>query len=322
MLGRLLNEVLKKKPPAYPWGDTLPIFGLADLRIGNLECVISDRGRPWSVFPKVFFFRSDAKNIKALQTARIDMVSVANNHALDYEYEALFEMLQILKEANIAFAGAGANFSQASQMAVRKVAHKKIGLLAFTDNEPLWAATRNHPGVFYIPVNLRDVSAKNFLKLVSKSKNFVDFLIVSAHWGPNWGYTPPHEQISFAHATIDAGADIIFGHSGHVFRGIEFYKDRPIIYCAGDFIDDYAVDEIERNDESFIFVAEVRKQNVIKLILYPTIIHRFQAILAKTTQARIIAEKMEKLSAEFGTKSCWQEGELCLEILGPKGEQR
>lgn len=87
---------------------------------------------------------------------------------------------------------------------------------------------------------------QNFLRHIENLQKEVDFLIVSAHWGSNWGYYPPKEHISIGHAMIDAGADLIFGHSCHVFRGIEVYKNRPIIYSTGDFIADYAIDEIEK----------------------------------------------------------------------------
>ncbi|HXG49726.1 MAG TPA: CapA family protein, partial [Methylomirabilota bacterium] len=82
MLGRLVNDLLKHEPPEYPWGNTLPLFRQADWRCCNLECAISDRGSPWSETPKVFHFRSAAKNIAVLKAARIDAVSLANNHSL------------------------------------------------------------------------------------------------------------------------------------------------------------------------------------------------------------------------------------------------
>ena len=314
MLGRLVNEFLNSAPPAYPWGDTLPIFRQADWRFCNLECVISDRGRPWSATPKVFHFRSDAKNLAVLEVAKITAVSLANNHALDFEYDAMFEMFGILDKARIARAGAGRDIEEAIQPAVCEVAGKKIGTVAFTDNEPAWEAKKDQPGIFYVPVDLSNSRAKALLEIIRQTKTKVDFLIVSAHWGPNWGYEPPAEQIPFARALLDAGADLIFGHSGHVFRGIEIYQGKPIIYCAGDFIDDYAVDEVERNDESFIFVLETEGGKIQKLQLYPTIIAEFQARLAKSTKAEVIAGKMQKLCEGFATQAVWEQEEACLEI--------
>lgn len=302
MLGRLVNKMLKYNDPAYPWGNTLSILQTADLRICNLECVLSDIGNPWSATSKIFHFRSDEKNIKTLQIAKIDIVSLANNHVLDYEYEALQRMLNILDEQGILHAGAGKDLSEASKAAFCQINDQKIALVAFTDNEPDWAAEENKPGIQYMPTDISDRRMQNFLSHIENLRKDVDFLIVSAHWGPNWGYYPPEEHRSIGHAIIDAGADLIFGHSGHVFRGIEVYKNRPIIYSAGDFIDDYAVDEIERNDESFIFVLEKERDSSLKLYLYPTCISQFQANLASSRREREILSQMESLCKGIGSK--------------------
>jgi len=277
MLGRLLNQLLKARPAEYPWGDTLPLFAAANFRVCNLECVLADHGRPWSLTPKTFHFRSDAKNVAVLQAAQMDCVSLANNHTLDYGDTALCEMLALLDEAGIGYAGAGRNLAECRQPTIASVQGQKIGVIACTDNEPAWEATEQQPGLLYVPVDVHDRRANRLLELVEQSRAEVDVLIVSAHWGPHWGYQPPAEHPRFARALLDAGADIIFGHSGHVCRGIEWYQGKPILYCAGDFIDDYAVDELERNAQSFLFVVELEGDRVHRLLLYPTVIGEFQA---------------------------------------------
>jgi poly-gamma-glutamate capsule biosynthesis protein CapA/YwtB (metallophosphatase superfamily) len=314
MLGRLVNEVLKQKSPAYPWGDTLSLFHTADVRICNLECVISDRGTPWSATPKVFHFRSDAKNIEALRVAHINAVSLANNHSLDFDYQGLFHTMRNLAAAGIQYAGAGTTIAEACAPALWETKGKKIGLIAFTDNEPAWEATEERPGIWYVPIDLKEKRAQQLLERVSQTKERVDFLIVSAHWGPNWGYAPPAEHVPFAHALIDAGADVLFGHSGHVIRGIEIYRDKPIMYCTGDFIDDYAVDEKERNDRSFIFVVEIDEQVPVRLLLYPTVIEAFQARCARPHERTAIVAPMQKLCMQLNTATTWNEQEERLEI--------
>ncbi len=307
MLGRLVNEVLKKEPSWYPWGDTLPIFQQVDLRICNLECVISDWGTPWSTTPKMFHFRSDGKNVNVLKEAKIDIVSLANNHVLDFEYKALFSMLKTLDQSKIKHAGAGSNFREASASAVTEVDGKRIGLIAFTDNEPEWEATENRPGVFYVPVNLHDERADILFEIIKNIRKTVDLLIVSAHWGPNWGYYPPSEHVVFGKSLIDAGADIVFGHSSHVVRGIETYRERPLLYSAGDFVDDYAVDEIERNDQSFIFVVETDFKKFHHLYLYPIVIRNFQAKFAKGKEKEEMISLMRGLCLDLGTESIWDD---------------
>ena len=314
MLGRLVNEVLESAPPEYPWGDTLPILHAADWRLSNLECVISDRGTPWSASPKTFHFRSGAKNIAVLEAACMNAVSVANNHVLDYGYDAMFEMLRILDRAGIIYTGAGANLVQASRLATADVRACKIGLIAFTDNEPGWEAATDRPGVFYVPTDLTDMRAKRLLDAIGTYSRVADYLIVSAHWGSNWGYVPPKEHVAFAHALVDAGAELIFGHSSHVFRGIELYKDRPILYGAGNFVDDYAVDTIERNDQSFIYLLDQENRIPRTLRLYPTLIRRCRARRAEGVYALSIAKKMKDLCAAFNVIADWNQAQGRLEI--------
>jgi poly-gamma-glutamate capsule biosynthesis protein CapA/YwtB (metallophosphatase superfamily) len=313
MLGRLVNTILKAKPPTYPWGNTLALFREADVRLCNLECVISDRGTPWSATPKVFHFRADAKNVAVLKAARIDAVSLANNHVLDFSYEGLFETLHHLEQAGIRLAGAGATLKEASDPAIWEVQGKKLGFIAITDNEPNWAASGEQPGVWYVPIRVEGKPAQHLFEVVQRTKAEVACLIVSIHWGSNWGYAPPPEHRLFAHALIDHGADIIFGHSSHVVRGIEVYQNRPIIYGAGDFIDDYAVDDVERNDQSFLFMIELNGTTPSRLLLYPTVIRQFQARRAENSERHAIVTHMQRLCTQLNTTMIWNEKEKRLE---------
>jgi len=314
MLGRLVNDVLSEMPPEFPWGDTLPLFRQADVRVCNLECVISDRGSPWKRTPKAFHFRTDAKNVQVLKAARMDAVSNANNHALDFESEALSDMLTILDKKNIARAGAGRDLAEASRPAFFERGGKRTALVSFTDNEPAWEATERDPGVFHVPVDPKDTRAEKLFGLVKTARPHADIVIVSAHWGPNWGYRPKKRHIPFGRLLIENGADIVFGHSCHVFQGIEIYKGGVILYSTGNFVDDYAVNEEERNDESFIFIVEIEEGRISRIRLYPTLIRYMQAGIAPPGLAEKIAEKMRTLCAEFGTEAMWDEAGHCLEI--------
>ena len=314
MLGRLVNDILKTNPPIYPWGDTLPIFQDADVRVCNLECAITDRGMPWSATPKAFHFRTDTKNVAVLRAAQINAVSLANNHILDFEYEGLFDTVQALKQAGIHAAGAGATLREASEPAIWEERGLKLGFMACTDNEPAWASSMTRPGVWYVPTWLQDERAHDLFEVVQRTKVEVACLIVSLHWGPNWGEVPPPEHRQMAHALIDHGADIVYGHSCHVVRAIEVYKNRPIIYGAGNFIDDYAIDEVERNDQSAIFLLDLQGTMISRMRLYPTIIDHFQARRARNDECKAVVTKMQKLCTQLQTATIWNEQEACLEV--------
>jgi len=311
MLGRLVNERLKTAGPAYPWGDTLPILRRADLRIANLECVLADGGAPEP--GKVFTFRTDAKNVHSLLAARLDVVSLANNHVLDYGPDALREMLPALDRHGILHAGAGTDRDTARRPAVLRVGADAVGFVAFTDNQPDWEAEAGSPGVHYVPAAATGERVEELLELVRRTASRVQLLIVSAHWGGNWGSAAPAGHRALARRLVDAGADVVFGHSPHIVRGVEVYRGRPVIYGAGDFVDDYAVDPEERNDRSFIFVLETDGGTPQRLRMFPTVIADFQARLAGRS-ARDIAARMQRLCAELGTAGGWDGAGGYLEI--------
>lgn len=310
MLGRLVNERLRRAGADYPWGDTAAVLRTADLTIANLECVLAAGGEPEA--GKVFHFRSDPKNVASLRTAGIGMVSLANNHVLDYGTGAFREMLPALDSAGVLHAGAGLDHDGARLPAVRRVSGTAVGLIAFTDNQPDWEADHG-PGVFYVPAVSSDRRVAELLELVQRTKARVELLIVSAHWGPNWGSGAPPEHRELARALIEAGADVVYGHSPHIFRGVELFRNRPIIYSAGDFVDDYAVDPLERNDQSFIFMLSTDKGTPRTLRLHPTLITDFQVRLAGRS-SRQIAERMQRLSRHLGTASSWDAAGGCLKI--------
>ncbi|KRE79369.1 CapA family protein [Arthrobacter sp. Soil763] len=311
MLGRLVNDRLRTADPAYSWGDTLPILRRADLRIANLECVLADGGAPEP--GKVFTFRSDLKNVHALATAGIDAVSLANNHVLDYGANAFREMMPALDAAGILHAGAGEDLAAAQRPAVLRAGGTAVGFVAFTDNEPDWDAAARSPGVHYVPVAGPGDRAERLLELVRETSSGVQLLIVSAHWGGNWGSEPLPEHRALARRLVDAGADVVFGHSPHIVRGVEFYRDRPVIYGAGDFIDDYAVDPVERNDRSFIFLLEADDGVPQLLRLFPTVIAGCQARMARG-DARGSTARMARLCAALGTAGSWNARDGCLEL--------
>jgi poly-gamma-glutamate synthesis protein (capsule biosynthesis protein) len=301
MLGRLVGDYLESTDdPCYVWGDTRNIIQECDLAICNLECVIADSGSPWRATPKVFHFRSHTKNLDSLACAGIDIVTLANNHSLDYGFTAFSEMLSLLKKAHISYAGAGESLEEATHPAILKVGDVHVGLLSFTDDMPEWAAANDQPGIYHIPPEPSSPHWQALFENIKQANEKCDFLIVSPHWGPNFSYEVQSVYKKWAHEIIKAGADIIFGHSGHIPRGIEIYKHKPIIYSAGDFIDDYAISDEEPNDEGFIYILELSGANPVALQLHPIIIRDFQALLAKA-RAPQIAHRLLHLSEEFDT---------------------
>jgi poly-gamma-glutamate synthesis protein (capsule biosynthesis protein) len=298
MLGRLVNRALQTRPPEYPWGDVLPVLRSTDGVVCNLECVLSDRGAPWP--GKLFTFRSDARNVRVLQAGGVRAVSLANNHVLDFGDEALADCLRVLDAAGIARAGAGRHAEEAQRPARWSCGGLQVGLVAFTDNEPEWEATADRPGVFYAPVDPDDPRFRRVVDLTADLSREVDVVVVSAHWGPNWGRRPLPEHREAARRLARAGARVVWGHSAHIVRGVEFVEGCVVMYSCGDFVDDYAVDEVERNDWSFAFLLEWRNGRV-EVELVPTVIRHFRAERAQGWEREALLQRMRQLCEELGT---------------------
>jgi poly-gamma-glutamate capsule biosynthesis protein CapA/YwtB (metallophosphatase superfamily) len=318
MLGRRVAEALNDHMrPEEPWGDVRPLLDAADLRIINLECAITDNEQPWIRTAKVFHFRAQPSAIETLRTARIDACSLANNHTLDFEEQGLLDTLEHLDAAGIRHAGAGRNQEEAADPAILTVPAnhtRRAALLAFTDNEPSFAAGTDRPGTNYLPVSLKPDVLRRVERAVSAVRGMgVDTVIFSNHWGPNMVQRPKKIFRRFAHAVIDRGVDIYYGHSAHVFQGVEIYRGKPIIYDTGDFIDDYAVNPELRNDWSFLFQVSVVEGRFERLDLTPVKLSYARVDLATGGERETILNRMEGLSAEMGTVFTRREGVLVLE---------
>ena len=295
MIGRLVNEVIGQKGYAYVWGNILPILHEHDLVMINLETTLTMNEQ---AVPKVFNFKSNPEHAAVLKEGNVSIVNLANNHSLDFGNQGLVDTLHALDTAHIMHVGAGLNNMQAQNPLIIQRNGITIGIVGATDNEPDWQAGPHKPGVFYFDVH----NCTSVANVIKQLKPRVDIVILSLHWGPNMRERPTQHYIDCAHAFIDAGADIIHGHSAHLFQGIELYNNKLILYDTGDFVDDYQVDEQLRNDRSFLFSLTLAKSGVQQLKLIPVVISNMQVNIATGSQARDILVRMKRLSAEFGTK--------------------
>lgn len=316
MLGRGVNEALRDvEDPQRPWGDVLPHLLSADLRLVNLECAVTGHLQRWSRSRKVFHFRADPAMLSYLRAAHVDGCSLANNHTLDFEEVGLLDTLRYLELAGIRHAGAGRNLEEARQPALLEAGPLRVALIAVTDNEPAFAAGRERSGTSYLPVSLEPGVLRRVEEDIARAREAGAHLVVfSNHWGPNMVLRPPEAFRAFAHAVMDRGADVYFGHSAHVFQGVELYRGKPILYDTGDFLGDYAVDPELRNDWSFLFrVSFGGDGRFLGLELVPVELRYASMRLARGLTREFILERMEQLSAELGTPLMRHDERLWLE---------
>jgi poly-gamma-glutamate synthesis protein (capsule biosynthesis protein) len=292
----------------YVWGEALVELERRrpDLWVVNLETAITTAS-DWEA--KGINYRMNPLNAAVLTAAGVDCCSLANNHVLDWGEEGLRDTLETLDRASIAAAGAGLHCTQAAAPATLQVPGGRVLVFAFgtfSSGIPArWAATDVRPGVNFLP-DLSDSAVDLIADSVCAVRRPNDIVVASLHWGPNWSYSVPREQISFAHGLIDsAGVDIVFGHSSHHPKALEVYRGKLILYGCGDFIDDYEGirgKESFRDDLVLMYFATLQQANgaLAGLMLIPLQIRNFRLNRTTRADAAWLSDVLNRESAGFG----------------------
>jgi poly-gamma-glutamate capsule biosynthesis protein CapA/YwtB (metallophosphatase superfamily) len=248
MLGRGVGERLAEVPPEDVWSPELrELCRSCDLTICNLECCISERGEPTTRIPgKPFFFRAPPAATDSLRAIGVAAVGLANNHALDFGEAGLLDTLELLGEAGIDAAGAGAELESAQMGVIAERDGIRVGLLAVSDHPPEYAAGAGAPGIAHadLTAGLPSWLADELRRL----REECDHVIAFPHWGPNMNPHSARWQRKAAAGMVEAGATLVAGHSAHAFHGIGWETGAPLLFDLGDALDDYAVDRRLRND--------------------------------------------------------------------------
>ncbi len=257
MLGSWVEQVIADSGYDYPFRHLKSFLSDADIFFTNLEAPFGTSGEP---FQKKFTFRVNPDLIKVLNAGKINLVSLANNHVMDYGQSGLQETITSLKENHIRYAGAGMNVRQARQPAILQLHGARIGFLAYslTFPEAFWATDSSAGTCFpYEEYVFRDVA---------ELKKKCDLVLVSCHWGQELRREPKAYQIHFAHQLIDKGADIVLGHHPHVIQGMEIYNGKLVAYSLGNFIfGSYS----ENATESVLLKIRWKRKGVMKIQILP-----------------------------------------------------
>ena len=321
MLGRGVNDAHEDGPPGAVWGDVLPRLEDLDGLFLNLECCLSTRGERTP--NRGYYFRADPGwAVPALARAGTAWAGLANNHVLDYGPRAFADTLDALDDAGIPHAGAGPDRPAAFAPASVAVGDLDVAVVAVTDRAPAYAAGRFAPGTAYVPMRGTPLTRDAITSAIRNAKaDSPDLLVVSLHWGPNWTTEPAARYRRLARWLVDAGADVVHGHSAHVPQGVETYRGRPILHDAGDFVDDYALVGDLHNDRSVLVEVDVEDGRPAALRLRPVVIEDEAVHLASEGPAAWIRERMRARSTPFGTEF-EREGETlrCDLAGGPRAE--
>jgi poly-gamma-glutamate synthesis protein (capsule biosynthesis protein) len=187
MLGRGVARSIRELGPIYPWGNILPSMRRADCFLINLECALTSRTKHWHENgKKAFSFRAHPRAIKTLQSARVDLAALANNHAVDFGPAGLLDTVRCLDDAGIAHAGAGADLAAAAAPAFLTVRDWRIGVVAFADYPESWAARSDTPGINYAPVSLAAGSFGAIERTLDLAHRQADLIIFSMYLGAEY----------------------------------------------------------------------------------------------------------------------------------------
>lgn len=297
--------------PSYIWGTALDELSRRqpDARIINLETSVT---RSEAYVPKGINYRMSPENAKCLSAAGIDCCALANNHVLDWSEAGLLETLSTLALLGIKTAGAGRDLAEAKAPAILDLGGKtRVLVFAFasiTSGTPRdWAARPDVPGINLLQ-DLTERGVTQVAEDVARVRHPHDIIVVSIHWGSNWGYNIPDDQRRFAHELIDkAGISILHGHSSHHAKGIEIYRNRLILYGCGDFLNDYEGIrgyEAFRDDLALMYFAgmDVTSGDLLDLEMVPFQIRRFRLEPASRDDIRWLGSVLDRESRRFATR--------------------
>ena len=303
MLGRGVGRVLAGEPPASVVApEVVEAAREADLAVANLECCISERGEPWPDPGKPFFFRAPPAAVEVLSLLGVGCVTLANNHALDYGEQALLDTFAHLDAAGIAWAGAGPDEERAREPVVLEHGGFKLAVAGVSDHPREYAAGSRRPGIAHadlggeLPEWLRDAIATAG----------ADAVLVAPHWGPNMAPAPVPRVLAAAAALVEAGATLVAGHSAHVFHGVAW----PVLYDLGDFLDDYAVHPVLRNDLGLLFLVTLDAEGPLRLEAVPLQLEYAYTRPAEGDEADWIRRRFVRACSELGTEASVESGRV------------
>lgn len=300
MLAGKWASQLKKSGYELPFRSVRQVLTSSDITIANLESPITIDGKEFS--EKKFRFRAEPPVAAALRASGINLVTLANNHSMDFGGDALLDTLHHLNGNGVAWVGAGENLAEARKMALYTIKGKKIAFLGYSLTQPVeFFAGQNRPGT--APGYEKWVTAD-----ITSARKQADLVIVSFHWGKEATSNVQTYQRSAAHKAIEAGADVIIGHHPHILQGIERYKSGIIFFSLGNFV--FASKSTTADVSALIrmtFDDNRREAEIIPL----DVLHRrvgFQPQLLTGKKGAAVIDKLQRLSKPFRTEIRNHEG--------------
>lgn len=272
----------------------------ADLRIANLECVVTDSGEQGGKGSKnaPYYYRARPEMLRILTSAHIDIVATANNHCGDYGPHALLEHGRWLDSVGIAYAGTGPTLEAALRPVVRRAGALNVAVFSLDASKPAFAATGDTPGSAYLNPRAPAVWQETLAPRIAAARALAHVVLVAVHWGGNRADAPTPQTQALARAIVDAGADAVMGASAHQVQGVEIYRQRPIVYDAGNLLVDSIRQGLQRGG---VFALELMPHGV-QAVRYIPVGNGFgYSVQLAGRMARKATQRFAALCSDLGT---------------------
>lgn len=246
----------------YPYSKVSSTLKESDITFGNLECPLTYGGTPAQ---KNILFKADPENAKALYAAGYDVLSISNNHMMDYRVTGMEDTIKALSNNNI--------LPVDNRLTVIERQGIRIGFIGYT---------------FFMKEDIDSEALKN---QIQKARLECNFLVISFHTGLEYNPYPTEMQREYSHLFIDSGADMVVGHHPHVLQGMERYKEKYIFYSLGNFIFDRQLQE--GTDKSVILSVKIDKNGIKNIEALPVKIIKCRPEIIEGPEGRRIAEQFK-----------------------------
>lgn len=302
LLDRGVRRDIQRFGVAYPFAATAKVLSAANITFANLECPLATRA---AKIVKSVSFKADPSAAQCLHNAGIDIVSLANNHALDCGGGGLLETFNALKRHKVLWCGAGSNV-RASEAATRlTVKGVRLAFVAFSEFMP------TSPSPHDDKPSIALASSDSIHRVLKAARIGADVVIVSFHWGIEGQSRPTTQQKEWAHLAVQCGADLVIGHHPHILQGMEIVSQNTlkggrrralIAYSLGNFVFDAPRYRDERTVQTLILRCTFDRDGLRAAEFVPVRIHGTQPRLAKGVQAVEIVRRLSELSGALGTR--------------------
>jgi poly-gamma-glutamate synthesis protein (capsule biosynthesis protein) len=292
LLDRGVGSAIEQSGAAYPYDAVAGIFKADDVTIANLECPLTVADSR-AMKPQRFIFKADPSNAEYLKSSGFDVLTLANNHTMDYLSNGLADTMQALENAGVLYAGAGLSKEEIKPCFIEKNG-VRIGVLSYSSLPPEgFVYNGKNATVAYARAGFLDDMRND----IAQASEQCDFLIVYFHWGTEYRHDVDEQQIEIAHAAVDSGASAVIGAHPHVLQGKEIYKGAPIYYSIGNFIFDRQIPN--KTDEAVILQLTVGKTGITAMDELPIIIVDCQPHIADEQKAAQIKADLLRYSRRF-----------------------